>query len=105
MLQSRWKWIFDEPGTEAALALRTEQLIAPALWLAEAANALWRRVRLGEITAEQGLVWLSELTNAPVATLPIEPHVPRALEIATQIGHRSTIASTLPSLFTETLMS
>jgi predicted nucleic acid-binding protein len=81
------KWIFDEPGTEAALALLTEQLISPALWLAEAANALWRHVRLGEITAEQGFARLSALTNAPIATLPIEPHVPRALAIATQIGH------------------
>ena len=47
------KWVLNEPETGAALALRAEQLIAPALWLAEAANALWRHVRLGEITAER----------------------------------------------------
>lgn len=33
------KWVLNEPCTEAALALRNEELIAPALWLAEAANA------------------------------------------------------------------
>jgi predicted nucleic acid-binding protein len=81
------KWVLDEPGTKAALALREEQLIAPALWLAEAANALWRHVRLGEITAEQALARMSELGNAPVASLAIEPHVPLALKLATEIAH------------------
>jgi predicted nucleic acid-binding protein len=32
------KWVFEKPGTEAALALHGEQLIAPAIWLAEAAT-------------------------------------------------------------------
>lgn len=81
------KWVFDEPGTEAALALRAEQLIAPALWLAEAANALWRHVRLGEIKPEEALARIEELADAPVASLSIEPHVARALRIATQIQH------------------
>jgi predicted nucleic acid-binding protein len=81
------KWVLNEPETGAALALRAEQLIAPALWLAEAANALWRHVRLGEITAEQALARMSELIKAPVASLPIEPHAPRALNLATEIGH------------------
>jgi predicted nucleic acid-binding protein len=81
------KWVFEEPGTEAALALRGEQLIAPAIWLAEAANALWRRVRLGETTATEALVRMDELAEAPVATLSIEPHVARALRLATEISH------------------
>ncbi len=81
------KWVLDEPGSEAALALCEEQLIAPTLWLAEAANALWRHVRLGEITTEQALARMSELANAPVASLAIEPHVPLALQLATEIAH------------------
>lgn len=81
------KWIFDEPGSEAALALRSERLIAPVLWLAEAANALWRHVRLGEATSAEALAQMAELAEAPVASLPIEPHVARALEIATAIRH------------------
>ena len=43
------KWVIDEPESEAAVALRDQELIAPALWLAEAANALWRHARIGEI--------------------------------------------------------
>jgi predicted nucleic acid-binding protein len=81
------KWVFDEPGTEAALVLRESQLIAPALWLVEAANALWRHAKLGEITAEEALAWMSELADAPVASLATEPHVARALKLATEIDH------------------
>src|SRR5256885_7349326 len=46
------KWVLNEPRTDAALALCEEELVAPALWLAEAANALWRHVRLGEFNGE-----------------------------------------------------
>jgi predicted nucleic acid-binding protein len=81
------KWVFDEPGTEAALALREEQLIAPTLWLAEAANALWRRVRLGEISSEEGLARMSTLAHAPVASLAFEPVVGRGLELAIELRH------------------
>lgn len=81
------KWVFEEPGTEAALALRGEQLIAPAIWLAEAANALWRHVRLGETTAAEALGRMDELAKAPVATLSIEPHVARALRLGMEISH------------------
>jgi predicted nucleic acid-binding protein len=81
------KWVLDEPGTDAALALRDEQLIAPELWLAEAANALWRHMRLGEITATEAHARMEELANAPVASLAIAPHVARALQLATELLH------------------
>ena len=81
------KWVLNEPRTEAALALRDEELIAPALWLAEAANALWRHVRLGELNREQALARLSELEKAPIASLAIEPHVAKALQLATEADH------------------
>ena len=81
------KWVIPEPRTDRALALRSEELIAPALWLAEAANALWRHIRLGELTSEQALARLSELEKAPVASIPIEPHVTRALELAANASH------------------
>jgi predicted nucleic acid-binding protein len=81
------KWVLKEPRTEAALALRDEELIAPTLWLAEAANALWRHVRLGELDRKQALARLSELENAPIASLAIEPHIAKALELATEADH------------------
>lgn len=81
------KWVFDEPESEAAVALRNEDLIAPVLWLVEAANVLWRRMRIGEVTTREAVECLSELANAPVASLAMEPYLDRALELATEIGH------------------
>jgi len=81
------KWVLDEPESEAAVALRDQELIAPALWLAEAANALWRHARTGEISDQEAAAFFSELLKAPVASLPIEPYLERALEFAMEIGH------------------
>ena len=81
------KWVLDEPESEAAVALGDEDLIAPALWLAEAANALWRRSRIGDITPDEASLLLFELQNAPVASVAFEPHLDRALKLATEIRH------------------
>jgi predicted nucleic acid-binding protein len=45
------KWVLEEPGSEQAISLQDEELIAPALWLIEAANALWRRFHAAVGTA------------------------------------------------------
>jgi predicted nucleic acid-binding protein len=81
------KWVLSETGSEAADALLDQDLMAPVLWLAETANVLWRKARIGEITAEQASARLSELLTAPVASLPIEPHLEPALKLALEIGH------------------
>ncbi|MBI3512743.1 MAG: type II toxin-antitoxin system VapC family toxin [Proteobacteria bacterium] len=81
------KWVLDEPGRDAADALLDDELIAPVLWLVEAANALWRRSVLGELTADEARERLFELANAPVASLAVEPHLPAALTLATELAH------------------
>ena len=81
------KWVLDEPESEAAMALQAENLIAPGLWLAEAANALWQHARIGQITGAEALDRYDELTDAPVAALPIEPHIRQALVLAVEISH------------------
>ena len=81
------KWVFDEPESAAAITLRDDDLLAPSLWLAEAANAVWKRARLGDITAEEAAVHFCELANAPVVSVAIEPHLARALSLAVEIGH------------------
>lgn len=81
------KWVLDEPGREAADALLEEELIAPALWLLEAANALWRRSRRGEITVEEATERLTELYNAPVAVTVIEDDLLVAADLASVLGH------------------
>jgi predicted nucleic acid-binding protein len=81
------KWVISETGSDLADALLDHDLIAPVLWLTEAANALWRRTRIGDITAEQAIVRLSNLRKAPVTSLAMEPHLDQALKLATEIGH------------------
>ena len=81
------KWVCAEPDSDLAVALQAENLIAPVLWLAEAANALWRRVRIGDIGPDEARLRLSQLSRAPVASLPIEPLLDPALELATDLGH------------------
>lgn len=81
------KWVLEEPGTEAAIAVLGDELIAPELWLTEAANALWRHVRLGEASATQALARIDELANAPVASFSTVPYARRALQIGLEIDH------------------
>jgi predicted nucleic acid-binding protein len=81
------KWVLDEPGKEAAEALLDEELIAPALWLLEAANALWKRAKRGDISAEQAKARLEELYNAPVTTTAIEADLTAAVDLANALGH------------------
>jgi len=73
------------PGTASrALDPRRE---STALWLTEAANALWRRARTGDITIDEAAERFSELLNAPVASLAMEPYLDRALKLAMEIDH------------------
>lgn len=81
------KWVLPEEGSEQAADLLDQDLIAPAFWLAEAANALWRRHRRGEMTASQATSRMVELRNAPVGSSDIEPLAERALSLAVELEH------------------
>ena len=81
------KWVLDEPGKDAADALLDEELIAPTLWLLEAANALWRRTLRGEITAEEAKSRLDELHNAPVTATAIADDLSAAADLANRLRH------------------
>lgn len=65
------KWVVPEDGSEAARALRRFELIAPNIWLAEVANALWRHVLRAELEQRQAEGLLRELKAAPVLTIPL----------------------------------
>lgn len=81
------KWVIDENGKESADALLDEDLIAPSLWRLEAANALWRLARRGEITPAEATEKLAVLGDAPVATSPLAVDLDAALSLAHQLGH------------------
>ena len=81
------KWVLPESQSDAAGDLLAEELIAPAFWLVEAANVLWRRHRRNEMSLEQATARLLELLNAPVTAMPVETSVERAFAIAAELGH------------------
>jgi predicted nucleic acid-binding protein len=81
------KWVLDEPGGAEAEALLDEALIAPGLWLIEAANALWKRAGRGEISADEAAERLQALLHAPVATPRTEDDLASALSLASQLAH------------------
>jgi predicted nucleic acid-binding protein len=81
------KWVLDEDGTDAALALQAEPLTAPALWLLDVGNALWKRVQRGEITSREAERKLAILAAAPVRTTPVELDLAAALSLATALKH------------------
>jgi predicted nucleic acid-binding protein len=81
------KWVLDEAGSDAAEALLDQDLVAPSVWLVEAANALWRRARSGEITAEEARDRLGELQRAPVRTFAVEKDIAAAADLALVLNH------------------
>ena len=81
------KWVLDEPGRAAADALLDDELIAPDLWLVEAANALWKRASQGDISVLEAGAMLAELRNAPVAVSSVEVDLSAALDLAMELKH------------------
>ena len=81
------KWVLDEPGSDFAMALRTEELAAPAFWLVECANALWTWTVRGSLDSEEALIRFAELSSAPVSLSPPEADIQEALRLAMELGH------------------
>jgi predicted nucleic acid-binding protein len=81
------KWVIPEVGSDAAVNLRSSELIAPALWLAEVANALWRHVVRGELDRDEAQVLLALLQTAPITNSDIEADMQSALALANELAH------------------
>ncbi len=79
------KWVLDEPGRAAADTLLDDELIAPDLWLVEAANALWKRAGRGDISVQEAGAMLAELRNAPVSSVVVD--LSAAMDLALELKH------------------
>ncbi len=80
------KWYVPELGSADAVAIfqTGHDLLAPDLLVAELGNILWKKVRRGEISADEGGVIVDAfLTACPLALWPSGPLLRPALEIAT----------------------
>jgi len=87
------KWLFEEPDSERAEALLTSaeegrlKLVAPAILSAEIANALWKRMRRGDMGRQKTLETEQRFEEVCPLLLPIEDLVQRALELAIDSRH------------------
>lgn len=83
-----FKWVFLEEDSEAAAALvGRHDLRVPGFMLAEIGNALWKKMRRGEIDDRSAPAVQLALVASLVTTIDEGDVVPRALEMAIGLDH------------------
>ncbi|MBA4370277.1 MAG: VapC toxin family PIN domain ribonuclease [Coriobacteriaceae bacterium] len=70
-----------------AVLASADAVVAPDLALVECTNALWKFVHAGQCSEHEALGFLDAITNAEVDFQDSAPLLPRALELATLLGH------------------
>lgn len=82
-----FKWLVPEADSAAAEQLLGADLVAPRLMLSEVGNAIWKRVRKGEMVWSDTL--MIDLARLPeLVVLEDEAQcMARALEIAHELDH------------------
>jgi predicted nucleic acid-binding protein len=81
------KRVVPEVGSEAASDLLGRELCAPSLWLAEAANALVKKARRGEIAQDEARLRAQDLADAPIEPIEFPILLPSAMRVAGELGH------------------
>jgi predicted nucleic acid-binding protein len=81
------KWVVAETGTPEALALVGSRLLAPALMQAEVANILWKKVRRGEMSANEAGIAGRLLAKSAVEFCSPNRDLTRVLELALALDH------------------
>jgi predicted nucleic acid-binding protein len=82
------KWVVSEADSESALLLRDHySFIAPELLIAECANAVWKRVRRGEMTNEAAQIAVKLLQSDDLALVPLSILTSSALQLALTLEH------------------
>ncbi len=81
------KWVVEEPGTRDALRLLHARLCAPDLLIAECANILWKKSRLGQLTCDEAVLAARLLERADVELLPMRGLLHQATQLAIELEH------------------
>ena len=83
------EWLVPEPFSDAADRLLTgaHDLIAPDLLLLEAAAALWKKSRRGELSAREADAAMANLANGPIELWPMRPLIGSAVALARRVAH------------------
>ena len=83
-----FKLIVEEPGSEEAIGwIGRAELTGPTLIHSEVGNALWKRVRLGELAEESEIADRLEDLDHLIRTVNETVLVPRALRLAIELAH------------------
>jgi predicted nucleic acid-binding protein len=80
------KWFFPETYSDRATRLLSSRgaLLAPDLIIPELANVVWKRCRLGEISAEQANGIVRDVARMPLTIIPSASIISAALDLAIQ---------------------
>jgi Predicted nucleic acid-binding protein, contains PIN domain len=82
------KWVVEEDGTAAALALRGKgRLVAPDLLTAECANILWKKVRRGELLPDEAYLAARLLVRADIELFSMRALLEEATRLAVALDH------------------
>lgn len=82
------KWIIDETGSDAALALKGHDMVAPAILRLETANVLRTLCQRGAVTQRQARDLFDLLVSAPVTIIDQDTVLEtRALDLALELDH------------------
>jgi predicted nucleic acid-binding protein len=89
------KWFVREVHADAAKRCfdRSHELSAPDLIWPEFGNVLWKKVRRGELAAEEARGMLADLRGFPLAVVDGKPLIERAFDLAQALG--STVYDSL----------
>ena len=93
------KWFVPEVHSDAARRLLNapHQYLAPDLLFPEAGNAIWKKVRRGELTPEEGQRLVADLSRVAVDTVATRGLVADAYALASATG-RSVYDATYVAL-------
>jgi predicted nucleic acid-binding protein len=83
-----FKWLLEEEGSEEAIHHAAETtLIAPTLIWAEVGNALWKKVRRGEIDSAAARLAFGSLASFIGQWHDLEGLAEPAFDLAIELGH------------------
>lgn len=82
------KWVVEEDGTAAALALlNSVPLAAPDLLVAECANILWKKVRRKELQREEAIMAARLIQSVDIEVFPTRHLLEAATSLAVELDH------------------
>jgi predicted nucleic acid-binding protein len=83
------QWFAREPGSDASAALveGNQPLVAPDIMPLEVANALWKKVRHGDVPAGDLQPAVTRILASDITLVPTLTLLERAVRLAVEIGH------------------